>query len=310
MNQTTKVSKPPVILVVDDDRKAITVLESRLQNQGYIVLVAMDVKSACKIIKDKHKVIDAVLLDRMMPDMDGIEIVKWLNKQPDPTRPPIIIQADPDKPEQIIEGIDAGVFYYLTKPVQEDILNSVVLSAIKESKRHRTLNIELKRHKSSFKLMDRGAFHFHNLEEAENLACFIANCFPDSEKILPGIAELTINAVEHGLFNISYDDKTELVKNARWRKELNHRANLPENKDKKAKLLFSKEGEKYAIKISDTGKGFAWVKYLNADPARALDNHGRGILRGNMIFSKLQYNKEGNQVVAIIDSSMDTNLKW
>ncbi len=310
MNQTTKVPDLPVVLVVDNDETALMILETKLQNQGYKVLTAMDGKSACTIIKNMHKVIDAVLLESIMPDMNGIEIVKWLNTQPNLTKPPIIMQTDPDKPEQIIEGINAGVFYYLSKPIQKDILNSVVLSVIKESKRHRTLNIELKRHKSSFKLMDRSVFHFHTLEEAENLACFIANCFPESEKILPGIAELAINAVEHGLLDVSYDDKTELVKNAQWREELNRRANLPENKDRKAELLFSKEGGKYAIKISDRGKGFAWVKFLNVDPARALDTHGRGIARANMIFSRLQYNKEGNQVVAIIDSSVDTTLKW
>jgi len=310
MNQTTKVPDPPVVLVIDSDETALMILENKLQNQDYRVLTAMDGKSACKIIRDKHKVIDAVLLDRIIQDMDGIEIVKWLNQQPVLTKPPIIMQSGSDKPEQIIEGINAGVFYYLTKPIREDILNSVILSAIRKSKQYRTLNIELKRHKTGFKLMDRGAFHFHSLEEAENLACFIANCFPDPEKILPGIAELTINAVEHGLLNISYNDKTELVKNAKWREELNHRANLPDNKDKKAELLFAREGDKYSIKISDSGKGFAWGKYLNADPARGLDNHGRGILQANMIFSKLQYNKKGNQVIATLDSSAKATIKW
>ena len=192
----------------------------------------------------------------------------------------------------------------------EDVLRSVVSSAVKESKQKRILREELKGHKSSFQLMNRALFSLQTISEAEKISCFVANCFPDPESVLPGIAELIVNAIEHGNLSISYEDKTALLVSGKWREEIDQRAQLPENINKKAEVDFSKDGSKYMIKISDQGSGFIWQKYMQIDPARALDSHGRGIARANMIFSKLQYNKEGNQVLATIDSTVTSTLDW
>ncbi len=301
---------PPLILAIDDDRTMLMTLEAKLNKQGYRVVTATNGKSACEAIKKLHDKLDAILLDRIMPDVDGLKIVQWLKNQDTLVKPPVIMQTGSDKPEQIKEGLDAGVFYYLTKPIQDEVLKSVVLSAVKESKQKRALNVELSRHKSSFKLMDSAIFHLKTLKEAEGAACFIANCFPDSEAMLPAIAELVINAVEHGNLGITYDEKTKLIANGSWRSELEKRTKLPEHKDKIVEIFFKHENDKYTIRISDQGKGFPWPKYINVDPARALDNHGRGIARANMTFTKLQYNKEGTQVLATLDKSEQTSLDW
>lgn len=307
---STREEIPPLILAVDDDRTMLMTLEAKLNKHGYRVVTATDGKSASEVIKKLHNKLDAILLDRVMPDVDGLRVVHWLKKQEHLTKPPIIMQTGSDKPEQIKEGLDAGVFYYLTKPIQDEVLKSVVSSAVKESKQTRALNVELGRHKTSFKLMDSAVFHLKTLEEAEGVACFLANCFPDSEAMLPAIAELIINAVEHGNLAISYEDKTKLIEDGSWRNELTKRANLPEHKNKVVEVFYKHEGDKYVIRISDQGKGFPWPKYINVDPARALDNHGRGIARANMIFTKLQYNKEGNQVLATLDKSEITSIDW
>ena len=301
---------PSSILVVDDDRIALMTLEARLQSQGYTVITAISGKSACEIIEKEHKVIDAILLDRMMPEMDGIQVIEWLKKQKNLTRIPIIMQTGSDSPDQIKEGIDAGVFYYLTKPIAEEVLRSVVSSAVKESKQKKLLRAELSSHRSSFQLMHRAVFYVQTIAEAENISCFVANCFPDPETVLPGIAELIVNAIEHDNLAISYEDKTALLLSGGWREEVDKRAQLPENIEKKAEVDFVKNGNKYVIKISDQGSGFFWQKYMNADPSRALESHGRGITRANMIFSKLEYNKEGNQVLATIDSTLKSTVDW
>ncbi len=302
--------EPPLVLIVDDDRTILMAIEARIQQQGYKSITAMSGTKACTLIEEMHDKIDAILLDRMMPGMDGIEVVSWLKKQTHITKPPIIMVTGSDSQKQIKEGIDAGVFYYLTKPVQADLLKSVTLSAIKESQQKRSLNAELKRHRTSFMLMDQARFHIRTLDEAENISCFIANCFPESENLLPAIAELLINAIEHGNLQISYKEKTKLIESGNWREELNKRADLPEYKDKKAEVVFSKKGEVYLLQISDQGKGFAWQKFLQINPGRALDNHGRGVARANMVFSKLQYNKEGNKVLAVIDNTEKKALDW
>lgn len=307
---STREEIPPLILAVDDDRTMLMTLEAKLNKQGYRVVTATNGKSASETIKKLHNKLDAILLDRVMPDVDGLRVVQWLKKQEHLTKPPIIMQTGSDKPEQIKEGLDAGVFYYLTKPIQDEVLKSVVSSAVKESRQTRALNVELSRHKTSFKLMDSAVFHLKTLEEAEGVACFLANCFPDSETMLPAIAELIINAVEHGNLAVSYEDKTRLITDGTWRSELARRSKLPEHKNKVVEVFYKHEGDKYVIRISDQGKGFPWPKYINVDPARALDNHGRGIARANMIFTKLQYNKEGNQILATLDKSEVTSIDW
>ncbi|MFK7967905.1 MAG: ATP-binding protein [Rickettsiaceae bacterium] len=215
-----------------------------------------------------------------------------------------------DKPKQVKEGIDEGVFYYLTKPIQETILKSVVSSAVRESKQHKLLAEELGRHRNAFKLLDNASFRVHSLDDADDVSCFIANSFPEPIKILAAIAALIVNAVEHGNIQISYDKKSELISKGSWREEVAKRLRLEENKNKFVDVVFNQEGEKYSIKITDQGKGFHWKKYIVADPARALDNHGRGVARANMLFDSIEYNKEGNQVIAIVDKTDKESFTW
>lgn len=308
-NQTIKV-EDPLILVVDDDNVTLMMLEERLINSGYSVVKATTGEVAKDIILQKHRLLDAVLLDRVMPDMDGIEIVNWLKDRHDISRVPVIMQTGSDNPAQIKEGIDAGVFYYLTKPIQEAVLKSVVSAAVKESRQQKLLRLEMGKHKQSFKLINKCQFQFRSLEEGENVACFLANCFPEPEKVLPGIAALITNAIEHGNLNISYDQKTELVKLGRWREEIEKRLVLKEYAGKKVTVTFSKEKNKYLVQILDEGQGFPWKQFMKIDPSRALDNHGRGIARANMIFNKIEYNKAGNELVATTEEGVQESVDW
>lgn len=302
--------KGPIILAVDDDRTMLLMLESRLTKQGYRVAKALNGKSACTMIEKHHDEIDTVLLDRVMPDMDGLEVVKWLQSRKDLTQMPIVMQTGADTPEQIREGIDAGVFYYLTKPIQPDVLKSIVASAVRESKQNKLLREEMKRHRISFQKMQSCKFVISNLDEAENVSCFVANCFPDPNKVMPGIAELMINAIEHGKCKITYEDKSKLIDTGKWREEVNRRCNMTQLAKHTVDIVFNRTENQYFLKISDNGDGFAWHKYMHVDPARALDNHGRGIARTNMLFDKLQYNKTGNEVIAVIDPGSRANFEW
>jgi two-component system, cell cycle response regulator len=301
---------PAIILVVDDNRTTVMMLEEILVNQGYKVLTAIDGASARKMILKYHRQLSAILLDRMMPDIDGLELARWVNRSNDITRIPIIIQTSSQQPEQIREGIEAGVFYYLTKPIQEEVLNSVVKSAVKELRQQKILESELIKHKASFKLLERALFNLSTLEEAESVSCFIANCFPKPAFVLPAIAELIVNAIEHGNCQFSYEDKSKLIADGTWKEEVRNRVKSPEYKKKSVEIVFIKEDTKYSVKITDQGSGFDWQKYLSIDPARALDNHGRGIARANMIFDTLTYNKLGNQVIGMIDNLEEDNFEW
>ncbi len=145
--------------------------------------------------------------------------------------------------------------------------------------------------------MKEARFDFQTLEEAVNLANLIANCYPEPEKVMFGMHELLVNAVEHGNLGISYAEKAALLLHGGWKEEIERRLGLPENKNKFASLDLKATEEAIVVHIKDDGKGFDWHKYLEVSPDRATDPHGRGIAASRMMsFDSVEYLGAGNEV--------------
>ena len=303
------VAKTYKVLAVDDNRTELLMLSSVLQEMGFEVMTARNGREALNLLKEMNT-IDIILLDREMPEMDGIEFVTKLKSNSKISDIPVIMQTGSDKPEQIREGIDAGVFYYLTKPLENTVLKSVLLAAVTDIEQRSNLKLELEKHKNSFGLVEDCVFVFSKLKEAEHLASFLANFYSNPERVVTGIAELLINSIEHGTLGIFYNEKTKLVSSNSWRDEILKREGLLENKNKKVKVIFARRKDGLYLRITDQGPGFDWRSYLQIDPARASDNHGRGIALANMVsFDKLAYNEAGNEVTAFANLETD-DLEW
>ena len=115
-----------------------------------------------------------------------------------------------------------------------------------------------------------------------------------------------INAVEHGNLGIGYELKTILDPETTWLDEIRRRAGLEENKNKKVRVFYENTNDRFCVKIVDEGEGFDWSKYLELDPQRAVDGHGRGIAYANtMSFDKIIFNDKGNEVSCIINHNDD-----
>lgn len=302
-------NKNAKILIVEDDRTARLHAITLLEKDRYDILEAENGEEALEIIKREGVSLDAILLDREMPKMNGIQFIKELRKIPKVNKLPVIMVTGHDKPEQIEEAIASGVFFFLSKPVNKEVLNTITDAAVRESIQRKRLSKEIEKHKVSFSLIEACQYKFQTLPEAESLAGFISNIFPDPERSLVGIAALLVNAVEHGSFGLSYEDKTELLANNSWREELLKRAELPENKHKFVQVKLWKEPKGIYMKIDDMGKGFEYQKYMNMDASRANDNHGRGIAQANLVsFDALRYNEVGNSVTAFVE--FEKGLNW
>ncbi len=292
----------PSLLLVDDNATTLHLLDQILSKEGYQTVTAVDGMEAMRALHDTCNDFDAIILDRMMPELDGIEVTRRMLADPELKHIPIVMQTAADKPEEISEGIKAGVFYYLTKPVERKTLVSVVASAVKERAQGRILRTEMQRYRMGFSLIDVLKASFRTLDEAESLASFLANLFPDPDRALNGTAELLVNAVEHGNLGITYDDKTELMDTNAWRQEVARRLEMPEHREKKVTVIFEKKKDTCYLQVTDQGKGFAWKSFLQFDPSRASHNHGRGIAMANMIaFDRLVYSEQGNQVTAVMN---------
>ncbi len=287
------------ILVVEDQPATLYLLASILEGNNYRVIKAFDGQHALKALEEYQKDIDIILLDRMMPGIDGMELTKKLQADPNRKDIPIVMLTAADKPEDISEGIKAGVFYYLTKPIERKTLLSILSAAVQESKQRKALQAEMHRHRMGFGLIEVMHSSYKSLEEAKSLSSFLANCFPDKERALTGISELLINAVEHGNLGVTYDEKTALLENNTWRQELEQRMRNPYYANRRVKVSFEKKNKTCSLQITDEGQGFNWKSYMEFDPSRASHNHGRGIAMANIVvFDRLLFNESGNQVTA------------
>jgi len=291
----------PRVLVVDDqaiDRKLLTY---HLQPEGYAVEVAEDGMEAWEILSADPDRFCVVLLDRTMPRMDGMEVLARIKADERLRTLPVIMQTALSRREEMLEGIRAGAYYYLTKPYDAEMLRSVVRTAIEDYRRYRDLQAEVRKGTDTLRLMREAIFAFRTVEQAHDLGMLLANTCPNPTATVVGLTELLVNAIEHGNLGITYEDKTRLSSAAEWTREVERRLALPENAAKQAVVSFERTDDRIRFLIRDQGAGFDWQRYLHVDPQRAFDTHGRGIAMANRLsFSQLEYRGCGNEVVGTI----------
>ena len=99
------------ILVVDDEKEIRDLIEIYLKNEGYKILKASDGREALDIVKKDH--IDLIILDVMMPNMDGIEACMKIREEE--SMPIIMLSAKSEDMDKII-GLTTGADDYITKP--------------------------------------------------------------------------------------------------------------------------------------------------------------------------------------------------
>lgn len=297
------------ILVVEDDKVVMAFLAVQIRDIGHHLEWTDNGQKALEYLQSHKGEIDVVLMDWRMPVMDGLTAVRRMKEDPNLRDIPIIMLTGADKPEEMKKSLEAGVFYYLTKPVKKTVLQSVIASAGQTARRNQALARELKQHKASFNLIDSCKFKFRTMAEARSLAVFLANCFPDPGRILPGLGELLVNAVEHGNLGIGYERKSELVESGKWAEEIERLENLPENTDKFAIATIARKKDGIYVVIEDQGDGFKWREFVQINPARAGSHHGRGIAQARAAsFDRLTYNDKGNQAVAF--AAYKDRLEW
>ncbi len=107
-------SGTPVILVVDDDPGIIRMLQVTLQRRGFDVLTASSGQEALELV-DREPV-DLVLLDIMMPGLNGLEVTRALRARPEEERVPVIILTARDTVRDKVTGLELGADDYMTKP--------------------------------------------------------------------------------------------------------------------------------------------------------------------------------------------------
>ena len=299
-------AKTPELLVVDDDRMSMMLLYHQLRDLGFEVTALNSGQDALDLMDQAPERFDVVLLDRMMPQPDGMAITKEMARRPTLRNTPVIMVTGADSPDEIREGIDAGVHYYLTKPVKKELVQSLVGTAI----RQRTSLLSTPGGAGgpdAFGLIQDAKFTFGSIEEAEILAGFVANVFPDPERSVSGIAALMFNAIEHGICEIGFENKGHYLRDGTLEEEIASR--LSQVKSAKATAVVAAKQEGIYLSVSDPGRGFNWREFTSLDTSRTSSIHGRGIFQAKAkAFDKLSYQGSGNTVVGFV--SAEGQLDW
>ena len=182
------------ILVVDDEEPFRRLLKKELTRKGYRVETAPDGGEAQQLLRDQ--VFDVILLDVVMPGVDGISLMKKLKE--DPSSPPIIVLTGKATVETAVEAMKNGAYDYLTKPYKFDELVIVVDRACEYSRlsvKSKLLEQELVRQESAFDFIGRS----RQLQEVRALIQKVAPT--DSPVFIQGESgtgkELVANTVWH-----------------------------------------------------------------------------------------------------------------
>ncbi|KIX13831.1 PP2C family protein-serine/threonine phosphatase [Dethiosulfatarculus sandiegensis] len=144
MDLNPKTNTKSTILIVDDARVNRELLRMHLGKFGYDILMACHGKEAIEQVTE-HPEIDLIILDLVMPEMDGFDFLKWRSDQPEIKNIPTIVNSSLDDFESISKALTMGSYDYFTKPLSMDDLRVVLPLKIKNAVNNRKLMSQISR---------------------------------------------------------------------------------------------------------------------------------------------------------------------
>ena len=190
---------PPLILIVDDNAANLEILQARLAAHGYEIITATDGEAGLAIATEKKP--DLILLDIMMPKMDGIEVCRHIRSNPILPFMPIIMVTAKAGSKDIVAGLEAGGDEYLTKPVDHAALVARVKSMLRIKELHDTAREQAALLAGwNRSLEQRVAEQLTQLERVGRLRRFLS----------PQVAELVVSSKDEGFLETHRRDITVL----------------------------------------------------------------------------------------------------
>jgi len=296
------VNETNVLLVVGDLPSRADLTCCLHNAPGIRLHTANDADEAMLALQGSSDRFDLLILDSQMHEPASKGMLERIKGDRRLTTTPIVLLT-PAQPtaEQLREGATTGAFHFLVMPANHDAILAVVHAALVKSSFRNFLRQQMGAQAERPELLNNCEFSIRTLEEAGELAALIAQACPNADAALFGISELLVNGVEHGNLGLTYEEKSQLALNDRWKSEIDRRCALPDNLAKRVRLSFQRTEDRITLRISDDGQGFAWQKYLELEPQRASDPNGRGIALARLLsFSSIHYEGCGNVAVATI----------
>ena len=285
------------VLVVDDDKINLEIITRSLSREGFRSKTATDGQVAWEMLNDNPEEFDVVLLDKIMPKLDGMEVLSRMQRHTVLRDVPVILQTGDIGIKEAQEGIAAGAYYYITKPFDSDMMIAVVNAAIRNYKRQGVVSKPANTFNELTDLMINGLFSIRDTNDALSLSSAISSLAADAHETSIALLELLINAIEHGNLEIGYSLKKELSMADRVDEEVEKRLSSEEYKNRRVLVQVNNMINDVEVVISDEGKGFNWNEFMEFDPIRFLEPNGRTIaIINNLLKVEIQYFEPGNKV--------------
>ena len=221
--------KTGLILAVDDNLNNTDLLSKRLTRLGNKVITANDGKEALIILKDKGNDIDLMLLDIVMPEMNGFEVLKYIKGSNDYNKIPVIMISSMDDKDSIYRCIEMGADDYVTKPFDKEILNARISSSIerkqlrdkekilmeelqeeRDRSEHLLLNILPKNIAQRLKSGETDIANKH--EDVSIIFCDIINFTPQAQRLTPNNLVKILNTIFKKFDDLSNKHNIEKIK--------------------------------------------------------------------------------------------------
>jgi CheY-like chemotaxis protein/anti-sigma regulatory factor (Ser/Thr protein kinase) len=264
------------VLVVEDYQDTAELLAALLRRWGYEPTVLQEGKPAIPWVRQHRP--DLILLDLLLPDMDGYNICETLKLERDTNLIPIVMVTALSAPEDRVRGLQVGANRYLTKPFTADDLHRAVAEAL-------AWKDDLERQGTEGEIRFQLQSDTQYLEELNHLlgSLFLFSGLPESQvkQLMMAVRELGTNAIEWG-----HQKQVERV----------------------VTVDYKIDTEKITIIIRDTGPGFDPgnlphaakpedpVAHMMVRETLGLREGGFGILMARGLVDELKYNEAGNEV--------------
>lgn len=285
------------VLIVEDDIVSRELLRVIVQKEGYELRTAEDGFAGFEVFNEFMP--DVVVTDIRMPRLDGIELLKKIRTV---ERDVIVIIVTAHGNENIaLEALHVGANNYLKKPINLEDLK-ILLSRYYSLYKTKTVRKDITALVSSqtIELVIESDLDLIP-SVAEYLVNQVKHIYSNTELISVelGLSELLLNAIEHGSYNISGDEKEEALKNNTLVELYNQRKENEQCKCKKIHILFIRSKQFCEWIITDEGQGFDYTFMPSPFTDRLVTNlHGRGVFISKLQFDSIEYLEKGNSVKA------------